>query len=375
MSGADIRSLAEKLTDAFNADEIASLVYEATGDRLYNEFVPDNMPLRATIEKLLDWRRRSRAFSRRSRAGFRKAIQRLSSKKRGASGGRPARAAAPGFQRNGRPNLPQVDVHVWLSRLEKSERQVCRVEISGNASGTGFLVGLDAVLTNWHVVEAVKNSGRLDDVACRFDYLKLVNGSRQQGVGVGLGPKGCVSYRKYSAAEKTKTPDVPEPKSDELDYALLKLARSSGARMKAGRAVDRNPNAARIGIITIIRMSRLLQFQPPRLNDLIVVAAKQPPLQKLSAAMGTLAAMDHSGSNDLANGQAALGRLAQAVRGRVAEHDLWQEIDKQIWVIEQIFGDTVDATDGVDQQLRRDCESLVGIGAPLKGILKTLGHG
>jgi len=225
---------------------------------------------------------------------------------------------------------------------------------------------------------------------------------------------------------------------DELDTAAMFLQKSLD---------DRNPNAARIGII---RMSRVLQFQPPRLNDLIVAAAKQLPLQKLSGAMGTLAEIDHSGSSDLANGQAALNRLDQAVRGRVAEHDLWQEIDKQIWVIEQIFGDTVDATDAfmaawpdlkmplrtmadfspeadwaknvkdysdridtellrlqapdavatgsqrvaplldlfanirsesrlrffvVDQQLRRDCESLVGIGAPVKSILETLGHG
>ncbi|WP_461330715.1 hypothetical protein [Bradyrhizobium liaoningense] len=107
---------------------------------------------------------------------------------------------------------------------------------------------------------------------------------------------------------------------DELDIAAKFLQKSLD---------DRNPNAARIGII---RMSRVLQFQPPRLNDLIVAAAKQLPLQKLSAAMGTLAEIDHGGSNDLANGQAALSRLDQAVRGRVAEHDLWQEIDKQIWV-------------------------------------------
>ncbi|MHC2394885.1 hypothetical protein ACVMFA_007316 [Bradyrhizobium liaoningense] len=118
--------------------------------------------------------------------------------------------------------------------METIERQVCRVEISGNASGTGFLVGPDAVLTNWHVVEAAKNSGRMDDVACRFDYLKLVNGSRQQGVAVGLSPEGCASYRKYSASEKTSTPDVPAPTSDELDYALLKLARPIGREDEGG---------------------------------------------------------------------------------------------------------------------------------------------
>lgn len=260
LSGADIRSVAEKLTDAFNADEIASLVYEATGDRLYDEFVPDNLPLRPMIEKLLDALQKKGmlqiflAVAHRETAKYRtdvateiarlcpevasdlpKSDTAIVVQKAGArQADGPARAAAPGFERNVRPNLPQLDVHVWLSRLEAIERQVCRVEISGNASGTGFLVGPDAVLTNWHVVEAAKNSGRMDDVTCRFDYLKLVNGSRQTGVMVGLGSDGCVSYRKYSAAEKTRTPDVPEPRPDELDYALLKLARPVGREDESG---------------------------------------------------------------------------------------------------------------------------------------------
>ncbi|MDA9393097.1 hypothetical protein WN73_21510 [Bradyrhizobium sp. CCBAU 45394] len=226
---------------------------------------------------------------------------------------------------------------------------------------------------------------------------------------------------------------------DELDTASRFLQKSLD---------DRNPNAARIGII---RMSRVLQFQPPRLNDLIVAAATELPLQKLSVALGNLAAAVTQGASDLTNAEAALSRLDQAVRGRVAEHDLWQEIDKQIWVIEQLFSDTVDTTDAfmvawpdlktplrtmadlspaadwsrnvkeysdridvellrlqspnavvpigttrtaglfdlfaslrsesrlrffvVDQQLRRDCESLVAIGAPVKGILEMLDHG
>jgi hypothetical protein len=260
VSGTVIRSLAKLLTDAFNADEIASLVYASTGDRLYDEFVPDILPLRPMIEKLLDALQKAGMLRLFLAAAYQEtkehrddvaaeilrvcpeaadappkgqaAIEIQKAGKIQTDG--PEKASAPGFERNVRPNLPQLDVHVWLSRLETIERQVCRVEISGNAAGTGFLVGPDAVLTNWHVVEAVKKAGTLDKIECRFDYLKLVNGTRQPGVAVALNPAGCVSFRTYSAAERTKTPDVPEPTGDELDYALLRLERPVGREDQGG---------------------------------------------------------------------------------------------------------------------------------------------
>jgi Trypsin-like peptidase domain len=260
VSGADIRSLAISLTGAFNADEIASLVYASTGDRLYDEFVPDNLPLRVMIERLLNALQKAGTLCLFLAAAYREtkehrgdvaskilrvcaeagdapsrsdaAIQVQEAGRAQADG--PAQASAPGFERNVRPNLAQLDVHVWLSRLENIERQVCRVEISGNAAGTGFLVGPDAVLTNWHVVEAAKNAGTLGNVACRFDYLKLVDGTRQPGLTVALNQAGCVSFRKYGAAERTKTPDVPEPTGDELDYALLRLERPVGREDQGG---------------------------------------------------------------------------------------------------------------------------------------------
>lgn len=260
VSGADIRSAAKSLADAFNADEIASLVYASTGDRLYDEYVPDNLPLRPMIEKLLDALQKAgtlRLFlagayeeTKEHRDDVAAEILRvcpeaahaqpasdaaIDIQKAGkAQTDGPEKASTPGFERNVRPNLPQLDVHVWLSRLEAIERQVCRVEISGNAAGTGFLVGPDAVLTNWHVVEAAKKAGTLDKIMCRFDYLKLVNGTRQPGAGVALGPSGCVSFRTFSAAELTKKPDVPEPTGDELDYALLRLDRPVGLEDDGG---------------------------------------------------------------------------------------------------------------------------------------------
>lgn len=225
---------------------------------------------------------------------------------------------------------------------------------------------------------------------------------------------------------------------DELETAAKFLQKSLD---------DRKPSMAKIGII---RMSRVLQFQPPRLNDLILAAAKQLPLQQLSVALSKLAPGSAQGAAELAKAQTALERLGQALRGRVGEHDMWQEIDKQIWVIEQLFAETVDQTDDftaawpdlktplrtladlspeaewsrnvrnysdridiellrlqpleaaptdgnppksmllnrfadlrsearlrffiVDQQLKRDCELLVSIGVPVKGILGEIGQ-
>ena len=50
-----------------------------------------------------------------------------------------------------------LDVAQWRARLSEVEGQVCRVEIAANLGtvyGTGFLVGRDVVMTNYHVAEA-----------------------------------------------------------------------------------------------------------------------------------------------------------------------------------------------------------------------------
>lgn len=254
LSGSDIASLSKKLVGTLSAPDLESLVYASTGDRLYDEFVPDNLPLRPTIERLLNalenagttylflaavYRLRSKhrpdiaaeiaricpeAIEKPAETGAE--IQVQVAGKLQAEG--PAKPSAPGFQRNIRPNLPQLDAHVWISRFQDIERQVCRVERNGNAAGTGFLVGPDAVLTNWHVVEGAIQAGALSAVTCRFDYLRLVDGTRQPGVSVGLHQAGCLSFGSYAPAELTKTPDNPEPNSGELDYALLRLASAVG---------------------------------------------------------------------------------------------------------------------------------------------------
>jgi hypothetical protein len=116
------------------------------------------------------------------------------------------------------------------------ERQVCRIEIDGNPVGTGFLVGPDAVLTNYHVLESVlkekdedKRAELAAKVTCRFDYEVLANGSRVEGVEVKLHPTNWnLDASPYSPAERTRTPADPPPAPGELDYALVRLARRVG---------------------------------------------------------------------------------------------------------------------------------------------------
>ena len=83
---------------------------------------------------------------------------------------------------------------VHSSLLAQIERRVCRVELEGNAVGTGFLVGPDTVLTNWHVFEAAKNQGKIDALGCRFDYELLPDGKVQPGQLIMLQAGGLVPY-------------------------------------------------------------------------------------------------------------------------------------------------------------------------------------
>jgi len=142
--------------------------------------------------------------------------------------GLPNDAFAPGLQKNVRPHLMTLDLQVWLDKLAQSRNRVCRIEIGARAAGTGFLVGQSAVLTNWHVVENAEAAGKLSDVRCRFDYLRLSDGSRQPGSPIGLGPAAIAAFGRFSPAELTTSPDIPEPAPDELDFALLHLGEAAG---------------------------------------------------------------------------------------------------------------------------------------------------
>jgi Trypsin-like peptidase domain len=261
LSGQDIEDLSAALVGALNMNQLDAYVHASTGDRLFVEYVGIGKPLKPTIRDLLnelELHGTTALFLRYvyvNKPG-KPAVQQLivqkcpevrtlkvgadrvvalSAQEGGVSQpGAPTNAIAPGFERNVRAYLPQLDVGIWLRRLLQIERRVCRVEKGDQGLGTGFLVGPEALLTNWHVVEQAKAGEGVSEIKCRFDYIRLPDGTDQPGHLVPLHEDGCVDSSPYAKAETTSTPEIPAPSPDELDYALLRLSMPVGKQSIEG---------------------------------------------------------------------------------------------------------------------------------------------
>lgn len=108
--------------------------------------------------------------------------------------------------------------------------RVCKIEI-GVGSGTGFLVGPDLVMTNYHVMQPVfARRTPVGEVNCRFDY-------SSKGDGTPVGDQGkrtsrlspaewCIAKSEVSDWDRDHT--ASEPTADQLDYCILRLAERVG---------------------------------------------------------------------------------------------------------------------------------------------------
>ena len=103
----------------------------------------------------------------------------------------------------------------WRKRMSQCELSVCRVETPG-ALGTGFLVGPDLVMTNYHVMaNVIEDNRRRDQVLLRFDYKVAADGTTL---------RTGVTYKLATGADWLLDSSPPA----ELDYALLKVNGSPG---------------------------------------------------------------------------------------------------------------------------------------------------
>jgi len=94
-----------------------------------------------------------------------------------------------GFELQLNKALGYFDAAYFADMLGRMTRRVCRVELSGASGkmGTGFLVGPQALLTNYHVMEdVIKAPAAAGRVKFRFDYFKATPGG-QPSVGVEVG--------------------------------------------------------------------------------------------------------------------------------------------------------------------------------------------
>jgi len=120
-------------------------------------------------------------------------------------------------ERNG---IVDADVADVLNEFRDYVCQVLRVTSSGStAIGTGFLVGRNKVLTNFHVVEI----GDAEEYECRFDVRS--KGPNKVSIGKPLRVKKIITSSPYSDIEKTgyDYKSSVHPKADKLDYALLEI--------------------------------------------------------------------------------------------------------------------------------------------------------
>jgi hypothetical protein len=133
---------------------------------------------------------------------------------------------------------PFVDISTWRSRLGELEGQVCRVEVGGNLSvGTGFLVGPDLCLTNYHVIRPLlDHRAEPGDTRLRFDYRRAADGTTvNPGTLCGLADDWLAASSPSSPADAAPDAAGLLPDPGELDFALLRVADAPGLA-PAGRA-------------------------------------------------------------------------------------------------------------------------------------------
>jgi hypothetical protein len=157
-------------------------------------------------------------------------------------------------------NAKFINLAILREKLPLLEGQVCWIEIPGGG-GTGFLVGPDLVVTNYHVIQRLeKEKASWQDVKCRFDFKQATDGTiiewkKQTEVGLD-GAKPLIHGQPPS--EYDWNPTLGDPAPDETDCALLRLARRVGEEPIGGGVGD--PLAQKRGWINAT-------FEPPPLVD------------------------------------------------------------------------------------------------------------
>lgn len=134
-----------------------------------------------------------------------------------------------------------MEAEDFYSAVGGSLVRVCRVELSSGSKGTGFLIGPDLVMTNYHVIEAVhKGSTPPGGVILRFDYRRRA-GKHQNGTEYRLAKDWLVDSSPYSTVDTSPDPKPHNPGSAELDYAILRVAGEPGKESVGRIELDKAP--------------------------------------------------------------------------------------------------------------------------------------
>jgi hypothetical protein len=144
-----------------------------------------------------------------------------------------------------------LDIEEFRARLSAIEATVCRIELNVGSSasyGTGFLVGQDLVITNYHVIEPAlsKVDGAAapepPDLRLRFDYKRSADNSVINPGQVARPAKAWLyDSSPMSNGEARGKDDGPPPRPDELDYAVIRLSEQLGTKAIGSRTDEGDP--------------------------------------------------------------------------------------------------------------------------------------
>ena len=153
----------------------------------------------------------------------------------------------------------EADLFLWTDKLLRFGRQICRIRYptaDGPLYGTGFLIGPDLVLTNFHVMEAVlRDEVATEAVRLRFDYAERAD-ARDDGIEYHLAEDWRGQESRYSAADLAV--DAGLPAADELDFAIIRLSQAAGTATVA--------SGEERGWIDLTRVS-----DPPAENTIVII--------------------------------------------------------------------------------------------------------
>jgi hypothetical protein len=222
------------LRDFTNRGMDAMLIAEVAAERPFRQDIQDLYQKFAA--DLVDEGRRGRVDESRLQAFERYGLgPKINIQKQGSPVTPAAMPAGIGFERTIKRHLPQLNVRPWRQLMLQSEGCVCRVEVGSDGVGTGFLVGPDVLLTNYHVLRPlIDGTTAPDQVKFRFDYALQPNGRETPGQLLSLHQDWVIDHSKFTVAEENLTPDKALPTIDELDYALVKLERPVGNEALSG---------------------------------------------------------------------------------------------------------------------------------------------
>jgi hypothetical protein len=127
------------------------------------------------------------------------------------------------LERNVNKQVPMYALELLIKRLHERGNQICYIQnASGQHLGTGFLIKPDIIMTAYHVWEAADMNP--ENFVCFFAH-----GTTAKSDSYHLATQNWkVHLSEYNAAEQQPDGKEALPTLNQLDYALLRLAKAPG---------------------------------------------------------------------------------------------------------------------------------------------------